>query len=242
MVNYVARGRPNSRRLADDGAGAVRDDPSMRLRLGTKVRCTDGPCGELSDLVIDPAVRRVTHLVVEPRHHHALARLVPVKLADVDPSEEAASPPVLSLRCTIEELHRLAPVEESAYLGLSELPPSDAQGDVGAQDVLALPGDGYTDFILDPRWDDPHVLITYDIVPKGEIEIRRKSAVTSADGHYLGHVDALVVDADNRVTELVVDRGHVWARQRVTIPIGAVARVETDSVTLKLTKADVRAL
>ena len=190
-------------------------------------------------MVLDPATRRVTHLVVEPHHRHDLARLVPVELADVGVSEDGAA---LSLRSTIEAVRRLASVEESAYLGLSELPPGDPQSDIGVQDVLTLPGDGYPDFAMDPIWDDPHVFITYDSVPKGEIEIRRRSVVTSADGHRLGHVGALVIDADDRVTELVLERGHLWGRRKVTIPVGAVARVETDSVTLKLTKAAVGGL
>jgi sporulation protein YlmC with PRC-barrel domain len=209
----------------------------MRLQLGIPGRCTDGPYGELCDVVVDPARRRITHVVVEPHHHHALARLVPVELADVDLSDEATSRPALSLRCTIEELHRLAPVQESAYVGLSELPPGDPQSNVGAQDVLTLPDDGYSEPAMDPDWDDPHVSITYDSVPRGEIELRRKSVVTSADGHRLGHVAAVVVDIDHQVRELVLERGLLWARRELTIPIGAVARMETDSVTLKLTKA-----
>ena len=186
----------------------------MRLQLGTPIRCIDGPGGELCDVVINAATRRVTHLVVEPHHHHALARLVPIELADADQS----------LRCTIEELHGLAPVAESEYVG------------------VALPGDGGGDLGTNAGWDDPHVLVTYDTVPQGEIEVGRRSPVTSADGHFLGHVDALVVDADGRVKELVLDRGHGWAGRRVTIPIGAVERLATDSVTLKLTKAAVRHL
>jgi sporulation protein YlmC with PRC-barrel domain len=196
----------------------------MLLQLGIPVRCTDGPCGELGDVVIDPATRRVTHLVVEPHHGHALARLVPIEQADVDPSGEANSAPSLSLRCTSDELHLLTQVEESAYVG------------------VALPGDGHTDLSANPGWDDPHVLIPYDTVPSGEAEIRRRSAVTSADGHHLGHVDALVVDAGHKLTELVFERRRGWAVRRVTIPIDAIARVEADSVTLNLTKAAVRAL
>jgi hypothetical protein len=196
----------------------------MLLQLGIPVRCTDGPWGELGGVVIDPARWRVTHLVVEPHHKHGLARLVPIQQADVEPSGEATSAPSLSLRCTSEELHRLTLVEESASVG------------------VALPGDGPTDLATDTGSDDPHVLITYDTVPKGEAEIRRRSAVTSADGHHLGHVDALVVDANHRLSELRFDRGRARLVRTVTIPIDAVARVEADSVALNLTKAAVRAL
>jgi hypothetical protein len=108
--------------------------------------------------------------------------------------------------------------------------------------VLTLPDDGYSEPAVDPDWDDPHVSIAYDSVPKGEIELRRRSVVTSADRHRLGRLAAVVVDIDHRVRELVLERGLLWARRELTIPIGAVARMETDSVTLKLTKAAVGGL
>jgi hypothetical protein len=81
--------------------------------------------------------------------------------------------------------------------------------------------------------------VTYDRIPKGEVEIRRASAVTSSDGHHLGHVDGFVVDGDEHITPLVLEHGHLWGREEVTIPIGFVARVETDAVTLSLTKDEV---
>jgi sporulation protein YlmC with PRC-barrel domain len=194
----------------------------LLLQFGISVSCSDGPCGELSDVVVDPAARRVTQLVVQPQHHHALARLVPVGLAAV--SDTPASP-VLSLRCTTEDLHGLEPMERSDYLVLAE-----------------PPGDPYADLALEPGRDNPHVLVTYDTVPRGEVEIRATSAVRSADGHHLGHVRALVVDPNDLVSELVLVRGQRWPARSVTIPIGAIARVETDSVTQNRTRAAVHAL
>jgi hypothetical protein len=40
----------------------------------------------------------------------------------------------------------------------------------------------------------------------------------------------------------VLERGHLWGRREVTIPIGAVARVETDAIDLSLTADEVSAL
>ena len=53
----------------------------MRLHLGAGVFGPEGEICVLADLVVDPASHRVTHLVVEPRHHPTLARLVPIELA-----------------------------------------------------------------------------------------------------------------------------------------------------------------
>jgi hypothetical protein len=60
--------------------------------------------------------------------------------------------------------------------------------------------------------------------------------------HELGEVDGFVVDTDDQITHLVLERGHLWGRREVTIPIGAVARVETDAIALSLTRDKVGAL
>jgi sporulation protein YlmC with PRC-barrel domain len=64
----------------------------MRLELGTPVRCTDDAFGELGDVVIDPIGKRLTHLVVRPRHQEGIAsRLVPVELAESGEEESEIS-------------------------------------------------------------------------------------------------------------------------------------------------------
>ena len=206
----------------------------MRLELGAPVRCTDEELGELADVVIDPITKRVTHLVVQPRHEHGLARLVPVELAESGGEEK----PTILLNCTVEEVRRFAPVQEFAYLRLDEFPVDDPDWDVGIMDVLAMP---YYESGLGPGNYTSDTGIIYDRVPKGEVEIRRASAVTSADGHHLGHVDGFLVEGD-QITHIVLEHGHLWGRREVTIPIGAVTKVETDAVTLGLSKDEVEAL
>ncbi len=53
---------------------------------------------------------------------------------------------------------------------------------------------------------------------------------------------ASCVDADEYITHFVLERGHLWGRKEITIPIGAVARVESDAVYLGLSKHEVGAL
>ena len=60
-----------------------------------------------------------------------------------------------------------------------------------------------------------------------------------ADGHRLGKVDGFLVDDGDAITHFVLERGHLWGRREVTIPINAVAHVFTDAVTLTLTKDEV---
>jgi hypothetical protein len=206
----------------------------VRLELGAPVRCTNEELGELADVVIDPVRKRVTHLVVQPRHERGLARLVPVELVEADGEGQ----PAISLNCTVEEVRRFAPVQEFAYLRLGEFPVDDPDWDVGVQDVLAMP---YYESNLGPGNYMSDTGVIYDRVPKGEVEIRRSSAVTSADGHHLGHIDGFLVDGE-QITHIVLEHGHLWGRRDVTVPIRAVTNVETDAVTLGLSKDEVGAL
>ena len=51
-----------------------------------------------------------------------------------------------------------------------------------------------------------------------------------------------VVDQAGHISHVVLERGHLWGRREVVIPIGAVERVETDEVVLTLSKDEVGAL
>ena len=211
----------------------------MRLEIGNRVRCADGDYGELANIVIDPLEKRLTHLVVKPEQGEGEARLVPIQLAkgsDDDGQRE------IELECTLDEAQGFESVREAAYVQLGESPAEDPDWDVGVQDVLAMPY--YTGFGGDPYQGEPpsHMTMYYHRVPKGEVEVRRASAVISADGHALGEVDGFVVDADEHITHFVLERGHLWGRKEVTIPIGAVARVESDAVYVALSKDEVGAL
>ena len=211
----------------------------MRLDLGSPVRCTDAAFGELADVVIDPTTRCVTHLVVQPDRPSEPTRLVPVERARS--GDEADGTIVLD--GSVAEIGQLEPVREAAYLRLGEFPVADPDWEVGIEEMLALPFYQSPDaFGAEPIAYDDHVMWNYDRIPKGDVEISRASPVTSSDGHHLGHVDGFVIDADDHVGHLVLEHGHLWGKREVVIPIGAVARVETDAVVLTLSKDEVGAL
>ena len=200
------------------------------LKLGVPVNCADGRFGQLADLVIDPTRRSVTHLVVQP--DDGARRLVPQELA------AAGGGGGISLSCSTDEARKLPSVQEFEYLRMGETHADDPEWDVGIEDVLAMPYYSSSDLAMDPAFVDDSMARTYDRVPKGEVEIRRTSAVYSTDGHHLGHVDGFVVDGED-ITHFVLERGHMWGKRDVTIPIGAVGEVANDTVTLSLTKDEV---
>jgi sporulation protein YlmC with PRC-barrel domain len=205
----------------------------MRLELGKQVRSADHEAvGELADIIIDPTEKRVTHIVVKPHHGDGGLHLVPIELAvSEDDGHE------ILLRCNAEEVRQLPNVQDFAYIRLGEVPVSDPDWDIGTTDVLAPPYyesgmGGYAG-----PWDD-RVGVVYDRIPKGEVEIRRASSVFSSDGHHVGDVDGFLVD-EGHITHFVLERGHLWGRREVTIPINQVARVESDAVTVSLSKDEI---
>ena len=49
-------------------------DPSQ-FTIGVEATCTDGLCGEVTQVVVDPIAGAVTDLIVEPKHRQGLGRL-----------------------------------------------------------------------------------------------------------------------------------------------------------------------
>lgn len=204
-----------------------------RLDLDCHVHCADGPFGELSDVVIDPRTRCLTHLVVQPHHRHRLARLVPVSEVQVDGVGDG-----LRLGCTIAEIHELEPVQDSEYLRLGQRPTEEPNSDIGIEEVAEMPP--YQSFGSDtlaaapaPMDFDPHVTVTYDRVPRGTVEIRRQSEVISSDGHYVGHVVGLVFGDQQRIVEFVIHHGHLWSKREIAIPIDSIERLMSDEIVLR---------
>jgi len=206
----------------------------MKLELGTSIRCADGATRELVDVVIDSSSSRVTHLVIRPAQHAEDARLVPISLASRAEDGESE----ISLNCGAADLERFDPVHKFEILRAGERPNEDPKWDVGVEDIVVAPNYAPTAFGDYGGSLDSDVTISYDRVPKGEIELRHASSVYSADGHHLGSVDAVVVDDGDRLTHLLLERGHLWWKREVALPADAISKFESDMLTLGLTKRE----
>ena len=210
----------------------------MRIDLDNPVHCVDGACGELADVVIDPNTHRLTHFVVQPKHGPGLARLVPVEGV-----QDHLGSPGVWLRWTMEDVTRCDAIEESALLEPGETAPANSDWDLGIQDMYPLPEDGGlgTQALgagMGTGYDQP-VALRYHRIPKGEVEIRRESPVTSSDGHHVGHVVGFVIDDDERIAHLILEHGHLWGKRQLAIPGTAIQLLETDAVTLTLSSDEV---
>jgi nucleotide-binding universal stress UspA family protein len=207
------------------------EDPAGgdELRISARVQCSDGLCGKVIGVVVDPRRWVVSHLMVEPVHRSGLGRLVPLDLIDSITDE-------IRLTCNLDEFEHLARGERTGLLPGS----NGGYGGYGLGQAVPGPYIGRSSFgVLGGGANDAFDPVVYDTLPAGEVAVQ-DGAVHATDGE-IGHLEGLVADRSHHVTHVVLREGHLWGRRRVAIPIGAVATVEGD-LQLSITKQQVEDL
>jgi sporulation protein YlmC with PRC-barrel domain len=194
------------------------------LQLGRPVTCSDGPAGSLSDVVVDPRERRVSHLVVEDPH--GAARLVPAEL--LVPGWQPGLGVVLS--CSCADVSNRPTIRSFSYVGgLETFPENDEQTDIGVEDLEAVPGFVAADFgeFGAELW--PSYAVTYDRIPPGSAELRRGSLAVSGSDEEIGTLDGLLLEG-TRPTHVVLQRTRPPGA--VAVPLESVTAVATDRITV----------
>jgi hypothetical protein len=205
-----------------------------QFTIGARASCTDGHCGQVRRLIIDPATDAVTHLVIQPGHRQEAGRLVPVRLVETADGD-------IRLRCTLAEFGKLDHAEERQL----EDDAGDHVSDVGlfssglaynvSGDALAPVGGEFMDIGHIPGRRRTFV---EDVVPVGEAQVGPGDRVHAADGE-IGRVQGFLVNpGDDQVTHVLLQEGHLWGRKKVAIPISAVTGVDA-GIRLNLTKEQV---
>ena len=187
-----------------------------QLIIGTDVACTDGVCGRLRWIVVDPAARRVTYLAVTPSDL-APGRLVPAE-------QVASAAEVILLRCSTAELAQFETTQEIAQ--------GSAPHDLRSSGVEQIEQDtGYG-----------NLTSTRDRIPGGGVALHRGEVIYAVDGA-VGRLQGIAVDLEGgqRLTDLLVATGHLWHRTRIPVSARSVTRFG-DGIRLDLTKDLVRDL
>ena len=198
----------------------------MPFKIGADARCTDGACGQVSRIIVNPVTREVTHLAVDPRHRRGPGRLVPVDLAEPTTGQ-------IRLRCTLAEFQTLRPAQETESVrGLDPTGSAHAPKQVN----WAVRMHAARDLGEVPRQ------VTVDSVPSGTVAIHRGVTVCATDGE-IGQVQGLVVEpGSHQVTHVLLQKGRMPGRKEVPIPIGAVTKIGVFLIHLSLTKHQVKDL
>ena len=183
-----------------------------QFTIGARASCTDGHCGQVRRLIIDPASETVTHLVIQPGHRQEAGRLVPVHLVETADRE-------IRLRCTRAEFDSLDHAAERDMVAGPESSEIIGRGGVSGAALR-------------------QTTVLEDVIPVGEQEVGPGEPVHAVDGE-IGRVQGFLVSpADDRVTHVLLQEGHRWGRKKVAIPISAVTGVDA-GIRLNLTKEQV---
>ncbi len=186
----------------------------MEIPINAEVKCKDGVCGRSTYIIVNPANRQITHVVVKLADWPHTERLVPIEL--VRNSGDNA----LELDCTCSHLITLKHFVDSKYVRESHPNPISP----GALPLSML------------------VRKEFYRIPEGELAVQEGAHVNATDGA-IGRVDEFVIDpVTDRITHLIVHEGHLWGQHNITIPVTAVDRIEADVVYLKLTRDAVKEL
>ena len=188
------------------------------IPIGAQVVCTDGEAGKSTAVIINPVTRTLTHFAAQDRDSFApTARLVPVELVSKTTADK------IYLTCTRAELSELDIFSETHYIPNTDVTLEYLEPYATPLDVNYLP-------------------VETESVPPGELAIHRGTTVEAADG-YVGTVDEFVIDPESsHITHFVLQKGHIWGKKEMTVPVGAIDRAEESIVHLKLTKAELAAL
>jgi sporulation protein YlmC with PRC-barrel domain len=211
---------------------------TTHFTIGAEAICTDGVCGEVSQVVIDPVAGLVTHLIVEPKHRSGLGRLVPLDLVNTTTGD-------IRLRCTTAEFEKLDHAEETRFLpgGIGEY------GGYAPEQMLAWPyyglaGGGMLGSAIGGGIGvgNADLPVVSDTLPVGDVAIQRGDQVHATDGD-IGRVQGLVINPSNHhVTHVLLQEGHLWGRKEVAIPLRAVAGIDEHGIKLNITKDEVAGL
>lgn len=172
---------------------------ATHFTIGADASCTDGVCGEVSRVVVDPATHAVTHLVVQPKHQQGCGRLVPLDLVYVTTGQ-------VRLRCTKAEFNKLSHAEKTEFL-----PGAGDYAGYGRERVFDAPYIVPTIHGADFKSGHRPRTVNYDTVPLGEVAVRRGDPVYATDGE-VGQVQGLVIDPGScRLTHVLIQGGTFGA-------------------------------
>jgi sporulation protein YlmC with PRC-barrel domain len=194
------------------------------IPIKAKVECTDRPAGKSTHLIADPTTGKLTHFVVKDKKLPGSPdRLVPVeKVADTTGG-------VIRLNCTRDELVGMPPFTTFHYV--QKEVPNYADSYRTGSPIPALPSDTWVDEAADKH------------IPAGELALARGMAVETKESKKVGQVDGLVVDPDSgQITHLLMQKGHLWGKKDVALPVETIDFVDAKTVYLKLDKAAVKDL
>ncbi|MFN2106353.1 MAG: PRC-barrel domain-containing protein [Candidatus Promineifilaceae bacterium] len=191
------------------------------IPFDSTVNCSDRHGGTTVAVTLHPVSRNVTHIVVED--NDGRQRLVPLKVIEKTGDDD------VWLNCTEDELKKMTLFLTNEYVERAPQKSGDWTEEEGEWE------DG-VDVSQFERTDNFGMPVVVEKVPPGEIAFHRKTDIEATDD-YVGEVEKLIIEPDTgHITHLVWEKGHLWGKKHIMIPLTAVDNVDYDSVYLNVDK------
>jgi sporulation protein YlmC with PRC-barrel domain len=193
------------------------------IPINAQVKCTDGPCGKSTNVIVNPVNHKVTHFALQDKSlPDNPTRLVPAgNVADVTQGQ-------IELNCTKADVAKMPHFIVANFVQESGPGMAYSSGEAYTSQYV------FNDTAYD-EFEEPDI-------PEGELALYSGMKVEATDGK-VGKLDELVLDPKSgEISNLLMREGHLWGKKEVTIPVSAVDFADADTVYLKLDKKDVKAL
>ncbi len=193
----------------------------MDIPIHAPVHCADGPCGESTYVIVDPATRRVTDFVVKDSSFPSSEWLVPLNMV------VQSDPDKIIIRVTGRDLSSLRPFKVSDFLP-------------GQEPMEGYPAEGY--MVWPANAPEEHIEVETEQIPATSLAVQRGAEVKATDGD-VGKVDEFLIDPiSSRITHIILSGGSLFDKREVTIPVEQIERITEDTVYLKIDKYTVEHL
>ena len=136
------------------------------------------------------------------------------------------------LDCTVEAILQLEPFTSTHYVEIDR--GVEGYGYVHPY-ITDRPG-----MMMTPELN--YVQIKDRLVPEGGVVIQRGMNVEALDGP-VGRVGELLIDAaSGQITHFLLMKGHRWGKKEVAIAVPTIARIEEDTIHLRIEKEKIEQL
>ena len=202
------------------------------IPLDAKIVCVDGEYGKSSHIIIEQNTKKVTHFVVEVSNllesHKYLVSIERVV---------RTTPKSVALDCTKKELTAMPSFTEMQFFNpityKYEALIDFSEEAIARRNSYLMWSDPSLD--ADPSADIFSMPIEAELIPTGEMAVRKGAWVEATDGH-IGRVEEFLVDpSDRHLTHLVLEEG-LWHKKVLTLPLSEILYMNEDYIYLKLNK------
>lgn len=203
----------------------------MKIPLKAKVICKDGEYGSIKELLIDPVKEKATHVVVENKHNN-LQVILPIE--DVDYSSDT----VINLDFTAGEIDKYP-----AFLVHEFVKVPNIDQDALYWGVDPVMTHTYTMFPYVMHEGNASVEVSREVIPKGEMKVKKGMTVLDNSGKKVGKIDEFIVERESEhITHIVMRTGHVFGKKEVAVPSISIEKYGDENINLTIDQEEINSL